>query len=391
MSNFPCTDESTPLRILLLEEEPVAVEPVRELLAAVEANPFELDRIALPVPQFPPLMGGDIDVAVFHHRQPDRCGLRSFQKAFAGTREAPVKVLTGFDGGFLSVKALQEAGRGCLVTGQHLDSWSLRLRLSRALQRARRRRARRAAQATREELRIAREIQQKLFPAAPCVEGFDIGGASYPAALTGGDYFDFIPLPDGALGIVVGDVSGHGFGPALLMASTRAYLRGLAQTYVDPTEILTRANRVLADDTGGEPYVTLLFARLDPRTGSLVYASAGHPTGYVASAAGAVKERLESTAIPLGLYPDADFSSSGAVALEPGDSVLLLTDGILEARAPNGALFGEKRALDTLRVYRSDPARQLVDNLYHTVRAFTQNRPQHDDITAVSIKAQADA
>src|SRR5262245_29372164 len=253
MSNFPCTDESTPLRILLLEEEPVAVEPVRELLAAVEANPFELDRIALPVPQFPPLMGGDIDVAVFHHRQPDRCGLRSFRTAFAGTREAPVKVLTGFEGGFLSVKALQEGDGGCLVTGQHLDGGSLRLCLARSLQRARRRRARRTVQATREELRFAREIQQKFFPTAPRIHGFDIGGASYPAALTGGDYFDFIPLPDGTLGLVVGDVSGHGFGPALLMASTRAYVRGLAQTYVDPTEILTRANRVLADATGRQP------------------------------------------------------------------------------------------------------------------------------------------
>ena len=325
-------------------------------------------------------------MAVFHHRQPNWCGLRAFQKAFTGTPAAPVKVLTEFDGPSLSVKALQEEGRGCLVTGQHLDSRALRLRLSRAMHRARRRRARRAVQATREELRIAREIQQKLFPAAPRVAGFDIGGTSYPAALTGGDYFDFIPLPDGTLGVVVGDVSGHGFGPALLMASTRAYLRGLAQTHADPTEILTRANRVLSDDTDGEPYVTLLFARLDPRSRSLVYASAGHPTGYVASSSGAVKERLESTGIPLGLLPEADFPSSSAVTLEPGDTVLLLTDGILEARAPNGILFGEKRALDTLRVYREDTARQLVNNLYHTVRAFTQNGPQHDDITAVSIK-----
>jgi len=171
------------------------------------------------------------------------------------------------------------------------------------------------------------------------------------------------------------------------MASTRAYLRGLAQTYAGPAEILTRANRVLIDDTGGDPYITLLFARLDPRSRSLVYASAGHPTGYVVGATGVLKERLESTAIPLGLDAGGDFSSSGAVTLEPGDTVLLVTDGVLEARAPNGDIFGEERALDTLRVCRTDTARQLVDNLYQTVRGFTQNRPQHDDITAVSIKA----
>src|SRR5215470_14007531 len=108
-----------------------------------------------------------------------------------------------------------------------------------------------AAPAAAEEARLARAIQQRLFPAAPWVSGLDIGGASYPAASTGGDYFDFLPLPDGSLGVVIGDVCGHGFGPALLMASTRAYLRALAQTHPEPTEILTRANRVLVEDTGG--------------------------------------------------------------------------------------------------------------------------------------------
>jgi sigma-B regulation protein RsbU (phosphoserine phosphatase) len=236
-------------------------------------------------------------------------------------------------------------------------------------------------------MKSAREIQQKMFPAAPRLENFDIGGACYPALLTGGDYFDFIPLPDGSLGVAVGDVSGHGFGPALLMASTRAYLRGLAQTHLDPSEVLARANRVLSADTGGEPFVTLLFARLDPRTRRLVYASAGHPTGYVTGSGGVVKERLESTGIPLGIFPEAEFDSSVVVNLEPGDTVLLLTDGVLEARAPNGVAFGEKRTLDTARVYHTDTARQLVSNLYHTVRAFSRNGPQQDDITAVTIKA----
>jgi sigma-B regulation protein RsbU (phosphoserine phosphatase) len=276
-------------------------------------------------------------------------------------------------------RAAQAGTRGCLVAGQQSGGRSPYL--SRGVRRARRR------EAAREELRMAREIQQGLFPAPPRLAGFDVGGASYPAAATGGDYFDFIPLPDGSLGIAVGDVSGHGFGPALLMSATHAYLRALARTHADVSAILTQLNRLLAEDTGGEHFVTLLLARLDPRARTLTYASAGHPTGYVVGPGGAVRRRLESTGIPLGVLADADFPAGDAVTLEPGDAALFLTDGLLEARSPDGGDFTAQAVLDLLRVYRGCPSRQIVDNLYHAARAFAQNRPQDDDITAVVIKA----
>ena len=160
--------------------------------------------------------------------------------------------------------------------------------------------------------------------------GFDIGGASYPAEAIGGDYYDFIPLPDGSLGIAIGDVSGHGVGPALLMAETRAFLRAFAQTHADVSTILGLVNRVLVPDVEEDRFITLLLAKLDPRTGSFVYTSAGHPTGYILDAVGNVKRTLPSTSVPLGIMADVTFLSSDEIILDPGDNVLLITDGIVE-------------------------------------------------------------
>ena len=152
----------------------------------------------------------------------------------------------------------------------------------------------------REEIRLARQIQQKLFPVAPLPSaGFDISGASYPAEATGGDYFDYIPMQDGGLGVVIGDVSGHGFGPALLMAELRAYLRAFMLTRWDVGEIVGLLNCALADDAPEGHFATLLLVRLDPATRSLVYASAGHWPGYIFSPTGEVKVVLHATGMPL--------------------------------------------------------------------------------------------
>jgi PAS domain S-box-containing protein len=242
------------------------------------------------------------------------------------------------------------------------------------------------------KMRFAREVQQHFFPSAPPrLSGFDIAGASCPAEATGGDYFDYIPLPDGSLAVAVGDVSGHGFGPALLMAATRAYLRALALTRTDLGEILALLNRALAGENLVDHFVTLLLARLDPRSGTLTYASAGHPTGYVLDPAGSVKAALRSGAPPLGIDLQGDFPADRAVALRAGDLVLLLTDGILEARSPDGAFFNSQRVLDLVRAHRSDPAREIVCKLHRAAQTFSEGPRQLDDITAVVIKVEAAA
>ena len=244
----------------------------------------------------------------------------------------------------------------------------------------------------REEIRLARVIQQKLFPVAPLPSAsFDISGASYPAEATGGDYFDYIPMRDGGLGVVIGDVSGHGFGPALLMAELRAYLRALLLTRADVGEIVGLLNRALADDAPEGHFATLLLARLDPTTRSLVYASAGHMPGYILSPSGAVKSILLSTGTPLAVLPDAGFPAVTVAPLEPGELLLLLTDGIVEAHGPDEKLFGMDRVLDVVRAHQGRSARTIVDTLYGVVRDFCGAQTQLDDITVIVIKATAPA
>jgi serine phosphatase RsbU (regulator of sigma subunit) len=242
----------------------------------------------------------------------------------------------------------------------------------------------------RAEIRIARQIQQQLFPVAPLpLPGFDISGASCPAEATGGDYFDYIPMQDGALAIVVADVSGHGYGPALLMAETRAYLRAFILMQRDVADILRLLNRALVSDNLEDRFATLMLVRLDPVRRSLAYVSAGHPTGYVLDSTGKVKTPLPSTGVPLAVLPDAEYEAAPEIILEPGEGVFLLTDGVTEARAPDDRLLGTAPALETIHNHWQQPAREILDQLYLAIRNFRGPANQQDDMTAVVIKVDS--
>jgi sigma-B regulation protein RsbU (phosphoserine phosphatase) len=250
-----------------------------------------------------------------------------------------------------------------------------------------RKRAEQELLANQEQFRVAREIQQHLFPkSAPVLPGYDIAGVSCPAEAAGGDYFDYIPMLHDGLGLVVGDVAGHGMGPALLMAETRAYLRIVSLNRDNVGELLTRVNVVLAEDVGPERFVTLIYARLDPASRFLTYASAGHPPGIILDAAGSVRTLLKRTGVPLGIRTDAEYQSAPAIALQQGDMVVLITDGIEEALSPSGEFFGRDRAIEVLRSNRAEPAARIVEALSDAVRQFTGPTAQQDDITAIVMK-----
>jgi phosphoserine phosphatase RsbU/P len=250
-----------------------------------------------------------------------------------------------------------------------------------------RKKTERALRENKEQLQVAREIQQRLFPkSSPAVEGFDIAGVSYPAEETGGDYFDYLAMKNGAVGIIVADVTGHGIGPALLMAETRAYLRSLASSIEDIGEILTTANRILSEDIGDERYVTLFLGKIDPVTRAFSYASAGHPTGYLLGANGEIKNLLKRTAVPLGINPEAKYPPAVPVPWQSGDILLVLTDGIEEAMAPDESFFGIERTLAVVRQQREKSAREIADALYRAAREFCGTGSQLDDVTAIVIK-----
>ena len=260
--------------------------------------------------------------------------------------------------------------------------------LADAAERRARRQAEQALSAQAEEMRIAREIQQHLFPAAaPVLPGFDIAGVSFPAAATGGDYFDYIPMLEDSLGIVVGDVTGHGLGPALIMADARAILRSLARSFSDVRDILIHANDLLREDIGWDRFLTVFFGRLNPRQRQLSFLNAGHPPGVVLDRDGALVAELKATLPALGLFQLANVPAPVTLTLEPGQLLLLLTDGVLEAAAPSGEEFGRDRAVDVVRAQRGRPAAEIVSALNAAVREFSQGQPQGDDITVVVVKA----
>ncbi len=243
-----------------------------------------------------------------------------------------------------------------------------------------------------EQMRAAREIQQRLFPRqAPDLPGFDIAGTSVPADETGGDYYDFVPMVGDQLGLVVADVSGHGLGPSLLMVETRALLRVVARNRIDPGEILARANRVIAEDVQGQLYVTLTLVRLDPPTGDFVFANAGHPAGLLFAPDGSVKSQLRRTGGPLGFTRANPPVSSPGSRLEPGEILVLYTDGLREAASPEtpsggGQEFGLDRITAVVQANRERPAAEIIQALCQAVTEYSAPAPLQDDLTVVVVK-----
>ncbi len=236
-----------------------------------------------------------------------------------------------------------------------------------------------------QELTIARRIQQHMFPkSAPVLEGIEIAGASQPATATGGDYFDFIPSLNNRLLLALGDVSGHGLGAALVVAAARAYLRALAVTVIPIEAVINFCNDKLVEDMA-EEFMTLFLGQIDPSSRSLTYCSAGHCPGIIFDCRGEVRATLPPLDLPLGIESHHTYQKSAAVQLLPADLLLVISDGILEAFAPDREVFGMTRVLNTVRVARHLPPAEIITNLFSTVREFVQGEP-HDDMTAIVAK-----
>jgi sigma-B regulation protein RsbU (phosphoserine phosphatase) len=237
------------------------------------------------------------------------------------------------------------------------------------------------------ELELARSVQQGLFPLrAPRVRGFDIAGTACPAAAMCGDYYDYVVLGDHRLCLAVGDVCGHGLGPALVMASTRAYLRAYLGTLPGVAETLRALNRTLAAELEDGRFVSMLLADLDTRSRTLTPANAGHLPGLVLASDGRLRALLESTAPPLGVLADHGVGDAIPIALEPGDVVVLMTDGVTESRSPDGQLLGVEGALRIVRTHLTSDARGIVDGLVAGVRDFTRGQGPGDDLAAVACR-----
>ncbi|QDU38060.1 Phosphoserine phosphatase RsbU [Maioricimonas rarisocia] len=233
-----------------------------------------------------------------------------------------------------------------------------------------------------EELRTAQAVQQLLYPrTSPTLNGVDIAGATHPAAMACGDYFDFIRTGSDEMVLALGDVSGHGLGPALQMVEARAYLRATINAESDERQVLTQLNRLLVEDTPVESFLTLVLARIDARSRSFCYAGAGH-NAYLMRSNGQIED-LPSTGIVLGLISDFDMTVSERFSVGSGDLLLLLSDGLQETMSPQFELFGMDRALDLIREHRHRPSAEIIERLYRSSRDFACEDSPRDDITVV--------
>ena len=234
-----------------------------------------------------------------------------------------------------------------------------------------------------QEMRVATLIQQQFLPRElPNLPQWQIAAYYGPARAVGGDFYDFIPMPDGRIGIAVGDVTDKGVPAALVMARTHSILRAEASRSDSPGEILGRANALLVPEMPARMFVTCLFAILEPETGRMVMANAGHNLPYIRTDDGVVE--LRATGMPLGLMPGIRYEETEGV-IAPGSNVLLYSDGLVEAHDPTATMFGFPRLREAMTI--DDAGSELLDRLLDDLHRFTGPEwEQEDDITLVTLR-----
>lgn len=231
------------------------------------------------------------------------------------------------------------------------------------------------------EIEIAREVQQRLFPQnLPEIPALEYAGHCRPARGVGGDYYDFLALSSGRLGLAIGDVSGKGVPAALLMASLQASVRGQSQAAGRVADLMTNVNRLVCDASPENRYVTFFYGEFDPVTRRLVYTNGGHNPPLLLR--GSEVLRMEAGGPPVGLFRPARYDQD-EVTLEPGDILVLFTDGISEAENPAEEEWGEDALIAAIRSHASESPALMISKILEAADGFVSGAPQHDDMTLV--------
>jgi sigma-B regulation protein RsbU (phosphoserine phosphatase) len=235
------------------------------------------------------------------------------------------------------------------------------------------------------QLQIAQEVQRRLLPREnPGLPGYDIAGISLPTFDIGGDYYDYIPLPDGRLGLVVADVAGKGIPAALIMSTFRALLRTCARRGQSVSEAVGEVNGMLVESIGLPAFVTSVYGVLEPGSGRFTYANCGHNAPLIVRAGGAV-DRLDSSGPFLGVFDGTTYVEQ-QTRLEPGDVLLLYTDGAVELERDTGEEFGTDRLVSLASATRERDAAETIHAVVEATREFTGAPVYEDDFTLVIVK-----
>jgi serine phosphatase RsbU (regulator of sigma subunit) len=239
-----------------------------------------------------------------------------------------------------------------------------------------------------EELRLGREIQTQLLPKeVPIIEGLSIAGFMEPAKEIGGDYFDYLPLTEGRLAVVIGDVSGKGVGAGLLMAVAKTAIHTISTQNVNPRQVMVNTNNILYQYMQGEKFMTMLYLEYNPKLQKFVYSSAGHEHILHYK----VKENrcipIKSGGFMLGMLPEIqDMLEDKEIILEQGDKIVLYTDGVTEAENSQKERFGLPRLIKAVESHPEKGAQGLLESLKSQINNFIGTHPQYDDITLISME-----
>jgi sigma-B regulation protein RsbU (phosphoserine phosphatase) len=379
-----------------LSSEVRAIRDPEALLRMVTdriANAMHVSRVAALMPglgSFAPAyaFGGGSDSSALAFDDPAVAELRESRRPVRRSDDLLVPISAGTDlQGILSLgpKRSEEpySGRDMALLESVASQTGLALENSRLTATV----AEEAAQRERitNEIEIARTVQERLFPrCAPEVPGLELAGLCRPAQTVGGDYYDFFATPSGAIGLAIGDIAGKGIPAALLMASLQASLRGLTLAGIsDLADLMEKLNILMYDFSPANRFATFFCCLYDPPTGCLRYSSAGHNPALLLRAATGEAVWLKTKGVALGLRRKSVYEQA-EVVLEPGDCLLLYTDGVTEARNPNGDEFEDQRLLTAIRRLMGCPANGIVQGLLAGIDSFAAGADQHDDITVIA-------
>jgi sigma-B regulation protein RsbU (phosphoserine phosphatase) len=240
-----------------------------------------------------------------------------------------------------------------------------------------------------QELARAAQVQGSFLPEqTPQIPGWDLTVTLIPARQTSGDYYDFIPLPEGRIGLLVADVADKGAAAALFMASSRSLIRTFAGEFVqNPEMVISAASRRLLSDTHAGLFVTVFYGVLDPESGTLIYCNAGHTPGIRIPQDEKI-QTLPRTGSPLGVFEESHWER-GEIQLSPGEAIVLYTDGVTDAQNEKDQFFGEKGLMIALKNNRTGTAEQIRDSVLADIRQFVGNQSQYDDITLMVLTRNA--
>jgi serine phosphatase RsbU (regulator of sigma subunit) len=240
---------------------------------------------------------------------------------------------------------------------------------------------------TLQELSLAHMIQASFLPETiPQLSGWQLTATLEPARQIAGDYYDFLNLPDGKLGIVIADVADKGLGSALYMALSNTLIRTFADEYYhDPALVLKTANQHILRNARANLFVTVFFAVLDPKSGLLHYANAGHPPPFLVGLEGI--KVLNNTGMPLGIDEENDWGSD-EIVISPGELLLLYTDGVMDAQNNAGEFIDRKTILNTLQQNLGKTVQEVQQGILDKVHRFVGDAPRFDDITLVILRRE---